>query len=1017
MVKYVLVALVSIFSFQLNAQNASLTQKDLNGSTSIDLNDKWEFVPSTGNYDPGTSKPEELDKFAMGIYKSSWGNGNSFQVKVPQMLNRISWWLPNVSMEYEEEEKERIEALPFDTENLKAGWYIKTIDLTGIESINNEFYANFEGVATISRIYINGNYVGGHLGMFGAFETRLTPHLIPGKLNKLMVYAERGIKVEDGDEVVSIAVTVPVTKDMLSSLNSGLFGGFGNGPRAKFLGIWQPVHLEISEKGGKIDDVFFNPSMEGHEITFSIQNPGKSTIRGFWGYSIKDKETGEVLIQEEFDETEEVTSKEIETFKISKEGLDPKLWTPDTPHLYKLEAYWKNKQGKVEDVYSCQVGYRTVEARGKQVYLNGKPYWIRGANMPPYGYKSNDTVLARNFLKLMHEGNTVVTRTHGNPWNHLWYTAADEIGIGVSSEGVRPWALMTKAPPPPDAILEHWKQEQLESIKEYRNHPSILFYEISNEGLQGDHENEEKLQIFKELIDEVRLMDPSRLVFQTSGDPDHNDNADLEDVHSYWGWYESSSFVNNYTKPRRGLTLGHDKPFINEECAVPYSMIDDGSVHPSYIGRYSAQSWVGDIGTLGEDHSYFQDHIYLEAKMKSEKLRYSRKELPTGGFMLFSNLTWIQHALTRPPEEWKPFPVYYGVKQGFQPILTAMETPQRFFFENAQVSTNIYIVNDDIQFKDLGETTLQFSIEDPNGKELVQIRKSLNKIPYFKVEKIPFEFNIPHMPPSEEDFSFNLKLLNTKNEVISQNNYDVKITQMKATSSGLENLEIIALGCAEKTNEFLSAATKLKSTMELNSKADVIILGPNAKKYKLKELKSHLKKGGRLILLEQGEQAHDYVPEIVAIPKDLSPGDQPAIKDFMYDSGDAEDKAIEYATGEFVEMLGWDQNLPIFEGLGAMDWKWWMTGNTEPAYVASASHKIDIENPDVIPLGRFLNSHFYWTGNLKKVYKNKIGYPVFAVNYNWGQILVCDLVINEAIGFDPRAAKTLTNLIVKPISK
>jgi len=1017
MLKYMLFAWIGIFSFHLNAQNANITKGDLKAHKIIELNNKWAFVPATGNYDPGTSKPDQLDEFALGIYRNSLSDKDVFQVKVPQMLNRISWWLPNVSLEYEEQEQKRVEALPFDTENLKAGWYIKTIDLTDIQSIDNEFYANFEGVATISRVYMNGNYVGGHLGMFGSFETRLTPHLIPGEVNKLMVYAERGIKAENGDEVVSIAVTVPVTKDMLSSLNSGLFGGFGNGPRAKFLGIWQPVHLEISEKGGKINDVFFNPSLEGHEISFSIENPGKSGISGVWGYSVTDKETGEVLIQEEFEETEEVNSGEIKTLKISKENLNPKHWTPDIPHLYRLEAYWKNKQGKVEDIYSCQVGYRTLEARGKQVYLNGKPYWIRGANMPPYGYKSSDTLLARNFLKLMHEGNTVVTRTHGNPWNHLWYTAADEIGIGVSSEGVRPWALMTKAPPPPEAILEHWKQEQLESIKEYRNHPSILFYEISNEGLQGDHENQEKLKIFKDLIDEVKKMDPSRLVFQTSGDPDHNNNADLEDVHSYWGWYESSSFVNDYTKPRRGLTLGHDKPFINQETAVPYSMIDDGSVHPNYIGRYSAQTWIGDIGTLGEDNSYFQNHIYLEAKMKSEKLRYSRRELPTGGFMLFSNVTWIQHALSRPPEEWKPFPVYYGVKQGFQPILTALETPQRFFFENARVSTNIYIVNDNIHFENLGETTLQFSVEDENGKELMQISKNISGIPYFEVEKIPFEFDIPQIGSSEEEVRLNLKLLNKENELISQNSYDVKITKMEVASRGLEDLEIIALGCAQETNEFLAAVTNLKSTTELNSKADVIILGPNAKKFKLDELKNHLKKDGRLILLEQGEQGHDYIPGIVEIPKDLSPGDEPAIKDFMYDSGEGEAKAIEYATGEFVEMLGWDQNLPIFEGLDAMDWKWWMTGSTKPAYAASASHKIDIENPDVIPLGRFLNSHFYWTGNLENVYKNKIGYPVFAVNYKWGQILVCDLVINEAIGFDPRAAKTLANLIAKPITK
>lgn len=110
---------------------------------------------------------------------------------------------------------------------------------------------------------------------------------------------------------------------------------------------------------------------------------------------------------------------------------------------------------------------------------------------------------------------------------------------------------MSKAPAPPLTILKHSKEEQLEVIKKYRNHPSVMIYSVSNEGLQGDYENPEKLAIFKDIIEAIRKMDPSRPIIQTSGDPDVAGNADLEDVHTYWGWYESSYFINDYTKPRR----------------------------------------------------------------------------------------------------------------------------------------------------------------------------------------------------------------------------------------------------------------------------------------------------------------------------------------------------------------------------------------------------------------------------------------------------------------------------------
>jgi hypothetical protein len=70
----------------------------------------------------------------------------------------------------------------------------------------------------------------------------------------------------------------------------------------------------------------------------------------------------------------------------------------------------------------------------------------------------------------------------------------------------------------------------------------------------------------------------------------------------------------------------------------------------------------------------------------------------------------------------------------------------------------------------------------------------------------------------------------------------------------------------------------------------------------------------------------------------------------------------------------------------------------------------------VMPLGRYLQEHFYWSGDLKQVYESKLTYPVFAVKRPWGELLVCDLAISDAVALDPRAARTLTNLLVRSIA-
>ena len=164
-----LILLIAVFHIQAQtSQSVKISSTDQQKT----LDGLWNFIPATENYKSVDATPNSIDKKASQINDGLINkNNNWFPIKTPQFLNSISWWLPNVSLAYEEQEKQRVKNFPFDTEKLQAGWYQKTIELPkNYNPTATEIYADFEGVATISRVYANGQYVGGHLGMFGNFK-------------------------------------------------------------------------------------------------------------------------------------------------------------------------------------------------------------------------------------------------------------------------------------------------------------------------------------------------------------------------------------------------------------------------------------------------------------------------------------------------------------------------------------------------------------------------------------------------------------------------------------------------------------------------------------------------------------------------------------------------------------------------------------------------------------------------------------------------------------------------------
>ena len=976
-----------------------VTAAQLDCPTSIPLDGFWSFAAAADELSAGGESPSEIDGAAVRVDRQVQGKA-WHALQVPQFLNRIRWWI-TISQEFERQEEQRLNALGFDAEKTESGWYRKQVVLPAVSDPDAEVRACFEGVAMVSRVYCNGRYAGGHTGMFGAFECRLTPFLKWGTTNNLLVFVQRGMASRDDDEAVGVAVTMTIKRDMFTSLNRGMFGDFGRAKTTRNMGIWQPVTLKTGRIGGWVEDAFFNPSLSGHRLEMTIRNTESRICQGSLRYRLSDAVSGEIFLERTLP-VMKVPPNASETAADIQKGLSPKLWSPASPHLYVLDVEWRSEDGaRVIDRWSHKVGYRTVEMRGPQVYLNGKPYWVRGADMPPYGYRPNDAGVARHFLELMREGNTPVTRSHCNPWNSLWLSQADEIGIGVCSEGVRPWALMSKEPPPPPAILAHWKAEHLETVRQNRNHPSILFYCISNEGLQGDHENPEKIAIFGDIVRANRVMHPGIPVFQTSGDRDVGGNADLESLHSYWGWYQASSFMNDYRRPQGGLPDKPGKPFLNLECAVPYHDTDTGGQNPVYISRHTGKAWVGEQGEL--DPGRFAEHASEETKRKAEMLRICRRELPTAGVALFCNSTWIQHVISRPPAEWKPLPVWEAARLGLAPVLVAVETPQRVLFSGAKLPTRLFVVNDDEQCRDFRDLKARLRWVDERGACMSEESLPLGDVSYFQVRDWPIVLRAPSVTKGMSPVTLQL-VLSSGETAISTNHYGMRLASPAFGAVAADASLVIAhAGCDATVVERLSAMGAKLIPLAGAVHADAVLLGSVAVADDQKACQA-LKPGGRILLLQQGAKAARFCPDIL---KPVIPPNDPKLKPVP---------ATVAVKGEFVEMLEWGSGNPLFAGLDAMDWKWWgMDPTAGEAYACTARHRLDpgTVGAGVKLIGRYVSPHF--SGWTPEIALTQGGFPVFSVHRDWGWLVVCDLAITEAIAHDPRAGLTLLNLLSKPL--
>lgn len=117
--------------------------------------------------------------------------------------------------------------------------------------------------------------------------------------------------------------------------------------------------------------------------------------------------------------------------------------------------------------------------------------------------------------------NTVRLHQKINP--ERWYYHADRIGVLVFQDAVQTDA-MTQEP-----SVALFKEDWRRAIVGRRSHPSIVQWEIFNE---GDCWDRAPFNV-TEMVEFTRALDPHRLVDTHSGVPNLNAGGDVNDIHSY----------------------------------------------------------------------------------------------------------------------------------------------------------------------------------------------------------------------------------------------------------------------------------------------------------------------------------------------------------------------------------------------------------------------------------------------------------------------------------------------------
>lgn len=246
------------------------------------------------------------------------------------------------------------------------------------------------------------------------------------------------------------------------------------------------------------------------------------------------------------------------------------LWSPENPKRYQVEVRLSGSSadGKtVSDFVADSVGFRTIETRGKQILLNGKPIFLKGICLHEEkaygGGRATSTEDARTLLSWAKELGCNFVRLVHYPHNEYMVREAERMGILVWSEIPCYWTIDWTN----EETYQNARQQLTDMIARDQNRANVIIWSIANE---TPHSAERdaflgKLARYARSQDSTRLISMAMEVTSAANyvnrlQDNMHELVDVVSFNQYVGWYRD---VND--APKMKWEIPYEKPVIISE--------------------------------------------------------------------------------------------------------------------------------------------------------------------------------------------------------------------------------------------------------------------------------------------------------------------------------------------------------------------------------------------------------------------------------------------------------------------
>jgi beta-galactosidase/beta-glucuronidase len=445
-------------------------------------------------------------------------------------------------------------------------WYTRSFDVPASFGSGKHLKLEFGGAKYTATVYVNGEQVGSYDSGFVPFNFDVTEHINPGQPNEIFVAV--------GGVPFTMKRQVPNPPRDLDSLRAlGPLGLVPLGLLAHEVGLWDGVSL-VAYNPVYISDTFVSTSFRNKQIVAQLRVSNDSDIPRQVSVSATVLD-GSVEVLDLPSKTIQVGPGASSSLVLKSKWPDPKLWSPDSPHLYDLRIEL-NDPNTLIDSHTQRFGFREFWTDGPDFRLNGIRIKLRGAGTHFFSFRERgwDTKEgAMRLLETLKEKNFNIIRFHAQIWPAHMYEAADEVGFLTVPESPMWTRIVHYADIHDPRFWENAKAQLQGMVIRDRNHPSVAFWSIENEFLHMVGRDEEQFRTIEREIAKlgrfVKTLDPTRPIIYAA-DLDPEGTADVIGLH-YVVEYPNFNLVPDEfywlnkpieRSPGQGLGLLHPEPWM-----------------------------------------------------------------------------------------------------------------------------------------------------------------------------------------------------------------------------------------------------------------------------------------------------------------------------------------------------------------------------------------------------------------------------------------------------------------------